>query len=330
MSNDVESGSASARIIGNPGRRDPRPPSRRVGARARPLAAVALAALATSGTAQAGPDINQHGLSGAWADVVTPGQGFVIETLPDLGGPGLGYVFGSWFTYDVVPGEETSNRWYTFQADVVGGSSEADVVIYQSTGGVFGGAALTTTVPVGSGTIAFDSCTSGSFSYTFDDGRAGTIPIYRLMPDVACEDHGLPADISNDFALSGAWADPTTTAQGMVIEVNPQLQYAFLAWFTYTWNESAREELSNQRWFTGQRPYAVGQDVITFDLYETTGGVFDGMAPTTTVPVGEATIRFRSCTEAELDYTFTAGSLVDHTGTMQLSRIAVAPSVCPN
>jgi hypothetical protein len=150
------------------------------------------------------------------------------------------------------------------------------------------------------------------------------------MPNVACDASGLPGDISNDFALSGTWADVTTTAQGMVVEINPQQQYAFLAWFTYDWDDSTRERVTNQRWFTGQRPYSVGQAAITFDLYETTGGVFDGAMPTITAPVGQATITFGSCTQADIDYEFTAGSLVDHQGSMHLSRIAVSPSVCPN
>lgn len=290
----------------------------------------AILALALAGTVHASPDINQHGLSGAWADIATPGQGFVIETMPDLGGPGIGYIFGGWFTYDTMSGGATRNRWYTFQANLTGGTSSADVVIYQSTGGVFGGAAQTSTVPIGTGTIAFDTCSTGSFAYTFDDGRSGAIPLYRLMSNVACDMDELPGDIGNDFALSGAWADTTTTAQGMVIEINPEQQYAFLAWFTYDWDGSTREQVSNQRWFTGQRPYTVGQASITFDLYETTGGVFDGIMPTTTVPVGQATITFGSCTQADLDYAFTSGSLVDHQGSMHLSRIAVAPSVCPN
>ncbi len=311
--------------------RAPRPSTRR---RSMPLplfgGACALALLACAGAAWAGPDINQHGLSGAWADSATPGQGFVIETIPDFGGPGNGYIFGGWFTYDTTPGAATSNRWYTFQADLHGGTSSADVVIFQSTGGVFGGAALTTTVAVGTGTIVFDTCTSGQFAYAFDDGRSGTVPLHRLMPNVACDADTTPGDIGNDFGLSGTWADTTTTAQGMVVEINPIAQYAFLAWFSYDWDDTTRERVSNQRWFTAQRPYVVGQNVIDFDVYETIGGVFDGALPTTTVPVGRATITFTSCTQAELEYRFTSGSLVDHLGTMHLSRIAVAPSVCAN
>lgn len=294
--------------------------------RSNPLRVASVcAALVAAGSAWAtAPDINRHTLSGTWADAQTPGQGLVLETVPDLLGAGTGYVFGGWFTYDTSAGDAGRNRWYTLQGEVQAGASAATVDLYESTGGAFASAQPATTEAVGSATLRFDSCTSGSLDYTFDDGRSGVVPFMRIMPSVGCEEDSPPGDISKDFALSGTWADPSTKAQGMVVEVNPVQQYVFLGWFTFP-GATSRE---GQRWFTAQQPYTIGQRTIPLDLYETTGGTFDGVTPVTTTRVGSATITFNSCVDAGFNYSFDAGSLAGEQGTLRLSRLMVSPSVC--
>ena len=279
-------------------------------------------------SAHAAININQHGLPGTWANPATEGQGMIIDLYPDLLASGTGYVFGAWYTYDTVSGGEDHNRWYTYQADVTQGSSSADVIIYRSTGGTFAANGGTSTVRVGTGTIAFGSCTSASFTYAFDDGRSGTIPLSRLMQDVECDDAvDPPPPINNDFGLSGAWADPDTSAQGMVIEVNPNSANVFLGWFTYA-AEGGALDAPGQRWFTAQHPYVVGDRTFALDLYETTGGVFDQAGAAQTSQVGTATLTYTSCSNADFDYAFTAGDLEGHSGTLHLSRIAFVPSTC--
>jgi len=182
----------------------------------------AVAAFGVSAAAQAAVNINQQGLTGAWANQATSGQGMVIELYPDLLSAGTGYVFGTWYTFDTAAGGADHGRWYTYQASVTEGASQADVIIYQSTGGTFDTLGGTTTVAVGTGTIAFDSCTTGSFAYAFEDGRHGTIPLGRIMMNSNCVAAiDPPPPINGDFGLSGAWADMSTSSQGMVIEVNP-------------------------------------------------------------------------------------------------------------
>ena len=286
------------------------------------------ASFGISAVAQAAVNINQHGLTGAWANPATEGQGMVIDLYPDLLATGNGYVFGAWYTYDTTSGGADHNRWYTYQADVTDGASSADVVIYRSTGGTFAANGGTTTVAVGTGTLAFGSCTSASFTYAFDDGRSGTIPLTRLMPDVECDDAvNPPPPIRNDFGLSGAWADTQTSAQGLLIEVNPNSANIFVGWFTYAAPGTVLDE-QGQRWVTAQHPYVVGDRTFALDLYETTGGLFDHAGSAQTNLVGTATLTYNSCTSADFDYAFTAGDLQGRTGTLHLSRIAFVPATC--
>jgi len=287
----------------------------------------AVAAFGVSAAAQAAVNINQQGLTGAWANQATSGQGMVIELYPDLLSAGTGYVFGTWYTFDTTAGGADHGRWYTYQASVTDGASQADVIIYQSTGGTFDTLGGTTTVAVGTGTIAFDSCTTGSFAYAFEDGRHGTIPLGRIMMNSNCVAAiDPPPPINGDFGLSGAWADMSTSSQGMVIEVNPVSANVFLGWFTYV--ADGPRDVSGQRWFTAQHPYTVGDRSLTLDLYQTTGGAFDQDVVTQTVPVGTASLKYASCTSADFDYAFTAGDLEGRSGTLHLTRIARAPEDC--
>ena len=62
------------------------------------------------------------------------------------------------------------------------------VTIYETTGGVFNmpSPAGQKTVAVGSGTMAFQSCTAATFSYNFtagaSSGSSGTIALSRVGP----------------------------------------------------------------------------------------------------------------------------------------------------
>ena len=66
--------------------------------------------------------------------------------------------------------------------------------IYQNTGGNFNAGPITTAQNVGSATLNFTSCEQGKLDYTFSDGtgRSGSIPITRLMQNVACYTTGAP------------------------------------------------------------------------------------------------------------------------------------------
>jgi hypothetical protein len=270
----------------------------------------------------AGIDLDQHGLTGAWYDPRTSGQGFMVEVFPDLSSPGTGLALVSWFTYDSVGGGAKRQRWYTMSGPVVSGDPNASLAIYQNSGGNFNAPPITNASPVGTATLSFDSCISGQLSYTFTDGsvRSGTIPLTRLTQNVTCS--ATSARPTNaDFELSGNWFDAATSGQGLTVEVNPISGVIFFAWMTYAPNGAAAGP-AGQRWYTGLGAFSAGSSSIPVQLYETTGGLFDdGMASPTTVVVGSGTFTFEGCW-ADLNFNFTGGSSVGASGTIPLVHMS--------
>jgi hypothetical protein len=260
---------------------------------------------------QTGPDIDQQALTGSWYEAAESGQGFEIEVYPDLIAGGTGLLQGAWFTFDSAPaGGADHQRWYTFNGQAQSGAANVPITIFQNTGGNFDAPPVTNGVAVGTGTLSFDSCTSGSLSYTFTDGsgRRGSIPMTRITPNVTCATASAKAT-NADFGLSGNWFDPTTSGQGFVFEVNPLAPVVFFAWYTYSPTGQAAG-VAGQRWFTGQGAFTPGTHTAPLTLYETTGGVFDTPTPMTqaSIAVGTATVTFTSCTSAQLSFNFTGGS----------------------
>jgi len=275
-------------------------------------------------------DMNQQGLTGSWYEPTTSGQGFELEVFPDLNAPGNGLAFVSWFTYDTVVGGAERQRWYTLSGSVTSGQP-ASLTIYQNTGGNFNALPKTTATPVGTATLSFDSCVSGLLSYRFTDGsgRTGDIPLTRLTKNETCSTTSA-RPTNADFALSGNWYVPATDGQGFTIEVNPDSNIVFFAWYTYSPN-GASAGPAGQRWYTGQSAaFAPGTRSIPVTLYETTGGAFDAVtnpAPRT-VAVGSGTLAFQGCGSATLSYNFTGGSSSGASGTLTLSRVGPVPRGC--
>ena len=129
--------------------------------------------------------INQ-GISDAWFNPATPGQGFFIIVFPEIG-----KIFMAWFTYDVErppPSVEAilgdpGHRWFTAFGDFV--NDTAVLAIEFTEGGVFN-AVPPQTVQSEDGTITleFSSCTAGLVHYEIPSlGLSGTVPIQRLTLD---------------------------------------------------------------------------------------------------------------------------------------------------
>jgi len=283
--------------------------------------------LGPTGTVPGFVDVNQEGLSGTWFNPPTSGQGMQFTFSPDDSTPGVGTVFGTWYTFDTTAGDESAQRWYTMQAALTTAES-VEFPIYQNTGGNFDSPPVTTVRAGSTGSLAFDSCTSGTFTYAFDDGRTGTIPLTRAMPNVNCVETGTPTIAASDFGFSGTYYDPATAGQGMVVEINPDNAYAFVGWYTYAL-AGQTSGAAGQRWITAQAPYTVGSGTVDLTLYDTTGGTFDSDATAvTTVPIGTATLTFTSCTTATFDYTISAGELAGQSDSIPLSRLGSTPASC--
>ncbi len=122
-------------------------------------------------------------LSGNWFNATTSGQGFTVEVNPTSG-----TLFAAWYTYAPMGAAAgaAGQRWYTAQATFTAGLRSIPVTIYETTGGIFNTPTPPgqQTVAVGTGTLAFQSCTAATFSYNFTGGSStglsGTIALSRV------------------------------------------------------------------------------------------------------------------------------------------------------
>jgi hypothetical protein len=290
----------------------------------------ATATLSASPPMATAPDLDQHGLTGSWFKPAESGQGVEIEVFPDQVAPGTAFVQGAWFTYDAgAPGGDDRQRWYTFSGNATRGATSVPVTIGQNVGGNFAAPPITSLNVVGSGTLAFSDCSNASLAYQFADGRSGTVPLTRLTPNVTCAASGVPST-NADFSLSGNWYDPRTSGQGFVFDVNPLVPIVFFAWYTYAPDGQNAPGASGERWYTGQGAFTPGTHTMTMPLYETTGGLFDQPPPPgqATLTVGSATVTFTSCTAAQLQYNFNAGTNAGRADTIHLQRVGPVPPGC--
>ncbi|HEY0230200.1 MAG TPA: peptidoglycan DD-metalloendopeptidase family protein [Dokdonella sp.] len=271
-------------------------------------------------------DLDQRGLTGVWSIAGVEGQGIALESSPDFYGSGTALLFAGWFTY--AADASGAQQWYTLQGQASSASASAAVPIYLTQGGRFDAADPTTTLPVGAATLQFSDCEHGSLDYVFSDGsgRAGSLALIRSLPNVTCTPGGDGSADTSDFPLSGAWADLGADGQGVFLEINPLQGILFGGWFTYAGDGGAA---SSQRWLTLQA--AFDGDAAAVDdigVYETTGGLFDLPDAPTTLQVGLASITFASCSEAQLDYAFSAGESAGTSGHIMLVRLQAAPAEC--
>ena len=139
----------------------------------------------TCSTTGARPTNADFAFSGNWYNAATSGQGFVVEVNPNNGS-----IFVPWYTYAPAGAGAgaAGQRWYTASGGFAPGSRSIPLQIFETTRGVFD----TPTVPapasvvVGTGTLAFQSCSTATFSYNFTDGSSkglsGTIALTRIGP----------------------------------------------------------------------------------------------------------------------------------------------------
>lgn len=294
----------------------------------RSTSACTSGAVDPKGTANDSINLNQHGLSGSWADPTANAQGLVMEIGPDFYGAGTGLLFAGWYTYDVTAAG--GQRWYTLQAQV-SGTTPASAGIYSSTGGRFDSPQATTTTEVGRATLAFRDCTHGTLDYAFTDGsgRSGRIPLTRLLSNTTCSPSGDSGSATVPTLLSGAWADTGNSGQGLVFDMNAADDVVFAGWYTYAPDAAAGSGASGQRWYTLQATFQPGTSTPNgVGVYESTGGTFNAPANTQTTQVGTASLVFNSCASATLKYTFTGGASSGKNGTLELARVGATPSGC--
>jgi hypothetical protein len=139
---------------------------------------------ATCSTTGARPTNADFALSGNWYQPATSGQGFTVEV-----NPGSATLFFAWYTY--APGGAAAGaagqRWYTGQGSFAPGMRSVPVTLYETTGGVFDSTATAPhSVPVGTATLAFQSCSSATLNFNFTGGSSagtsGAIALSRIGP----------------------------------------------------------------------------------------------------------------------------------------------------
>ena len=135
---------------------------------------------------------------------------------------------------------------------------------------------------------------------------------FQVLADILPDSS--PAPFQINAGHSGAWYNPATSGQGQLIEVVPEEQFMFLAWFTYT--DLASDSPYEQHWYTAQGNYSGSTaDLI---LHETLGGQFDSPQPPDTNPVGTVTVSFSDCRQGQMVYRIDADG---RQGTLPLHRV---------
>jgi hypothetical protein len=138
-----------------------------------------------------------------------------------------------------------------------------------------------------------------------DDGVGDVCDPCPFDPENDVNGNGLCLTPIN-AGLNDAWFNPATAGQGFFINVFPDIQQVFLAWFTYdltrpTPSVTAKLGDPGHRWFTAQGPYS--GTLAELDLYVTEGGVFNkGMPAPESHPDGKITVDFRDCNAAVVTY----------------------------
>ncbi len=122
--------------------------------------------------------------------------------------------------------------------------------------------------------------------------------------------------------FNGAWVNPATNGQGLLVDIYPTTDLLFAAWFTFddgaVASKSGGVGSSEQRWMTASG--ALGDNnVVELTLYNTSGGVFDDPAAIDTVAVGSMTIDFIDCSSGLVTYDLDDSSL---TGSFPIQRVA--------
>jgi len=108
--------------------------------------------------------------------------------------------------------------------------------------------------------------------------------------------------------FNDAWYNPTTSGQGFLISVFPDIKQMFLAWFTFDVQRPPEDVTAilgepGHRWLTAQGPY--DGDKANLTIFMTVGGVFDAAEPaasTDSTGDGSLTLEFADCTEGLVQY----------------------------
>ncbi len=134
-----------------------------------------------------------------------------------------------------------------------------------------------------------------------------------------------PGDMAINAGLSGAWYEPATAGQGLLLEVYPEQGLVFVAWFTFDVTapfdpDEATLGDASQRWVTALGAFAAGAASVELAVSNTGRGRFDMRDPGQVQDddYGSLTLTFHDCASATLDYDLPPAQAV---GSIPLSRV---------
>ncbi len=291
------------------------------------------------------------GLNGAWYNPETSGQGILIEVLPDSN-----KAFLAWFTYDTTTPDDnlpstigaTDHRWLTGLGEINMQEKSITFNVKVASGGLFDNNQPVTNTETGSVTINFPSCAAATVNYSLvDDTISGSFPMIRISSEnnQLCEQL-LTGNIANvqksqaskknfktddsmhiNSGLNGGWYNTGTSGQGFLLEVLPDTNKIFLAWFTYDTDLPSSNVTSvigdaGHRWLTGIGEIDNNNNSVYIDLKLTSNGLFDNPQTVSTsepTTYGNLTLSFDDCANASIDYNLSSLGL---SGTIPLNRIS--------
>ena len=275
-------------------------------------------------------NLDQHGLTGTWWNPQTSGQGFVLNLYPDNVAAGHGTVAAGWYTFDVAGGSG-GQRWYVLQGDVYSNSASASVGIFTAIDGNLNAGPSPTRSQVGTATLSFSDCSTGTLVYAFNDGRTGSIPLSRLTANTTCGNSGDNGSAAANYLLAGAWYDPNTSGQGLYIDISPGITTLFGSWYTF-YPSNFTASSPRQEWFVFQSSTfaANATSASNVPLAQASGGSFGIGGGVNRATVGSVNLSFQSCTAATLTYTISPNTLNTQSasGTINLVRLGPAPAGC--
>ncbi|MDW8479066.1 MAG: hypothetical protein RML12_03485 [Xanthomonadales bacterium] len=123
--------------------------------------------------------------------------------------------------------------------------------------------------------------------------------------------------------LSGSWYNPAWNGQGFFLDLANttrafDLPVFFGGWFTWTTTPGQRN------WWTVQGQ--VRADRVSFSVFETRDGLFLDPRPVTNHAIGSGSIRFLSCTQAEVQIQLDG----QPAQSFPLARLTPVPAGCAN
>lgn len=163
---------------------------------------------------------------------------------------------------------------------------------------------------------------AGDFAYFCEIHSTAGGDINTSMNGVIRVRSAGPPPLVINQGLGGSWFNPATGGQGFLIDLLPDLNFMFVAWFTYekalqpsAFLPAPKVGVPEHRWMTASGIYTGNPAVLP--LYVSSGGLFDNGKPVTTTAVGTMTLNFTDCSNGTVTYNIPAENL---TATVPISR----------